>query len=102
MSGLSSHACNREARTHQVVFAVEGLNITNGLSDDLLLVEPDFGVSAGLRLETVRKLLGEVVNLLVKLAERGVRRTHLTGARGLVRTETNFEGGLVRHSRPCG
>lgn len=53
----------------EVVLAVLGLKVLNGIASNLLLVEPDLGVSIGLG----QKVLGEVLR---ELEDLGVKVRH--------------------------
>ena len=59
----------------EVVLSVLGLEVLNGVSSDLLLVEPDLGVGAGIGKKVLREVLGELPDLLVDVRHRGVGGT---------------------------
>jgi hypothetical protein len=85
----------------KVVLAVKRLVVDDGLTGNLLLVEPNLGVGGGLRLETVGELLGEVEDLVVELAQIGNDGAHLeAGNRVSARRKTWEEN--KGNARQCG
>ena len=58
----------------QVEVAVERLEVLQRVTRNELLVEPDLVVGAGVREQVFRDLLGELVDLSVKLGLRGNER----------------------------
>jgi hypothetical protein len=65
---------NQTNLPRQVVFAVLGLEVLDGISSDLLLVEPDLGIGVRLGKEVLGQVLRELEDLVVKMRHGRVSR----------------------------